>query len=95
MAADLYVEATEKVRQTASDLIPDKSAQAEILTMFKRGIPSRHPRSLSDILNAGWEFVRTEGKTHDFAERPLFEWISELVLKSIEVLEFQRRLKDA
>jgi hypothetical protein len=95
MAADLYVEATNRVRQTASDLMPDKSAQAEILTMFKRGIPSRHPRSLSDILNAGWEFVRTEGKTHDSAERPLFEWISELVLKSIEVLEFRRRLKDA
>ena len=95
MAADLYVEATNKVRQTASDLIPDKSAQADILTMFKCRIPSRHPRSLSDILNAGWEFVRTEGKTHDSGERPLFEWISELVLKSIEVLEFQRRLKDA
>jgi hypothetical protein len=72
MTADLYVEATEKVRQTASDLM------AEILTMFKCRIPSRHPGSLTDILNAGWEFVRTEGKTHESGERPLFEWISGL-----------------
>ena len=72
MAADLYVEATNKITQTASDLVPDKSAEAEIPTMFKRGIPSRQPRSLSDILNAGWAFVRTEGETHDSGERPLF-----------------------
>ena len=92
LAGALYAEAAFKVASSAPNLISEKSHQDEILAMFKRGIPSRQPRSLPDILNAGWQFVREGKQTDETDRRPIFEWTSELVLKSIEVLEFRRHL---
>ena len=52
----------------------------------------RTPESLADILNAGWSYLIQVAAKHDESERPLFEWVSELILKSVEVLEFRRRI---
>jgi hypothetical protein len=92
VAGELYKEATKKVLNDIPDLISDNNANNEIIHLFKKGIPARRPRSLPDILNAGWQYVLEEGKTYEADGRPIFEWASELVLKSIEVLEFRRRL---
>lgn len=92
LAPQLYKEAFEKVQSKASNLIYKQGAEMEILALFKTGIPSREPRSLPDILNAGWQFVREHQSAHDIEGRPLFEWASELVLKSVEVMEFRRRI---
>lgn len=92
VAKDLYAEAALKVRADAEDLVAVEGGHSDILLLFKKGIPARRPRSLPDILNAGWQYVREESPSYQSKDRPIFEWTSELVLKSIEVLEFRRRM---
>jgi hypothetical protein len=49
----------------------------------------------SGIINAGWAFFQSQAPSFDEKERELVEWVSELVLKSIEVLEFRSKVTNA
>ena len=95
MGKAMYHEAEQIVSSKAKRFVPDRTAQAEIIRMFERGIPAKSPRSMSDILNASWAYVRIKASTFEEKERSLIEWISELALKSIEVLEYRGRVDNA
>jgi hypothetical protein len=95
MGKEMYDEAEAIVLGKASQYVPNRASQAEIIRMFERGIPAREPMSISDILNAGWAYVRSNANTFNENERELIEWVSELALKSIEVLEYRSRAKNA
>lgn len=95
LAATMYSEAQSIVISKAKIFAAEPSAQAGILKKFQNGVPAREPRSLPDIVNAGWAYFQSEAPTFQESERELVEWISELILKSIEVLEFRSRIKNA
>jgi hypothetical protein len=60
---------------------------------FQNGIPAHHPRCLGDIINAGWQYYRelqgAKLSPRDFSDKT--DHLNEMLLKSIEVLEFHRR----
>jgi hypothetical protein len=93
LASTVFAEAKQIVDKKAKPFLPSDEAAGKILEMFDKGIPARTPSSLADIVNAGWAYVRKRGSTFNENEQPLFEWVSELILKSVEVLEYQRRLE--
>ena len=95
LACAVFAEAKRIVEDKAPLFLPSNAAAQEILEMFEKAIPARTPRSLADIVNAGWAYVRLHGSTFTEDERPLCDWVSELILKSIEVLEFRRRIQHA
>ncbi|MBY5533634.1 hypothetical protein HFO58_10715 [Rhizobium leguminosarum] len=89
-APQAYRNALDLLIKKAGHHLPTAEGEEEVYKMFAHEIPSGHPTSLADILNAGWRFVREKGDSLED-----FEPISELMLKSIEVLEYRRRLSDA
>jgi hypothetical protein len=91
----MYSEARSIVQLKAMKFAADPKAQPGIVKKFESGVPAREPRSLPDIVNAGWAFFQSEAPIFKETERDLIEWVSELVLKSIEVLEFRNRLNNA
>jgi hypothetical protein len=95
MAQMMYTEAEQIVHAKASRFVPDVDAESLILRMFEYGIPCQSPRSLADILNASWAYVKNNATTFNEMERPLFDWVSELALKSIEILEYRSRIGNA
>jgi hypothetical protein len=95
MSFQMYISAQRIICKRAQRFASDEEAVAEILVMFKHNVPARNPRALSDILNAAWRYVDEKAATHDESKRPLFEWVSELVLKSVEVLEYKTRVDHA
>jgi hypothetical protein len=95
LAQSMYDKAQAIILTKATDFAPDHAAQQSILTKFEHGIPAHSPRSLPDILNAGWAYFQANGATFDEKDRGLVEWISELILKSIEVLEYRSRTANA
>jgi hypothetical protein len=95
LAPLMYREAQSVVMSKAGKFASDPSAQAGIVNKFLNGLPAREPRSLPDIVNAGWTYFQSQAPIFVENERELVEWISELVLKSIEVLEFRSRTKNA
>jgi hypothetical protein len=92
MGEKMYREAGQIVSSKAGRFVPDRDAEATILRMFEHEIPARMPRSLADILNASWAYVKKHASTFNENERGLIEWVSELALKSIEVLEYRSRV---
>ena len=95
LAPLMYREAQSVVMSKAGKFASDPSAQPGIVNKFLNGLPAREPRSLPDIVNAGWTYFQSQAPIFVENERELVEWISELVLKSIEVLEFRSRTKNA
>jgi hypothetical protein len=60
---------------------------------FKSGIPARDPKCLGDIVNAGWKILlEEERKSRPPAKAAKHDSLNEIMLKSVEVLEFQTRL---
>jgi hypothetical protein len=95
LANTMYQKAHDIVTTTAAKHAPDPAAEKNILEKFQHGIPAHSPRSLPDIVNAGWAYFQENGGNFDEKDRSLVDWISELILKSIEVLEFRSRVKNA
>jgi hypothetical protein len=95
MATSTYQLAKQTVTSKAPQFVPERAAQDEILAMFRHGVPANAPRSMSDILNAGWMYVTQQKDTFDESDRSLIEWASELILKSLEVLEYRTRTSHA
>lgn len=64
---------------------------------FKLGIPSAVPVCIGDIINAGWLFhadvVKTDRNPKSASDK--LDLLNELLLKTIEVLEFNKRVRDA
>jgi hypothetical protein len=95
MSSQMYLSAQKIVCKRAQRFVSDETAVNDILMMFNHEVPAQNPRSLSDILNAAWRYVNANANSHSEKKRPLFEWVSELVLKSIEVLEYRTRVDHA
>jgi hypothetical protein len=95
MAKTMYTEAESVIQLKAKSFAAEPSAQPGIVVKFEKGVPAREPRSLPDIVNAGWKYFQAEAPNFKEDERELIEWVSELILKSIEVLEFRSRTKNA
>ncbi len=91
-APKMYSDARNSVVAKATNMLPDKAVESEIVKLYSAGMPAKSPRSLANILNAGWEFVVRSNFESKAGERPLFEWVSELIFKTIEVFEYERRL---
>jgi len=91
-APKMYSDARNSVVTKATNMLPDKAVESEIIKLYSAGMPAKSPKSLANILNAGWEFVVKNDFESKTGERPLFEWVSELIFKTIEVFEYERRL---
>jgi hypothetical protein len=92
LAQEVYREAQALVFAKAGSMLPDSAREAEILKMFRAEVPAKGPGALSNILNAGWDYVICERANSVPRSRPLFDWISELIFKTIEVFEYERRI---
>ena len=95
LAKVMYELARQIAEAKASKFLPDANAHDQILVMFEYGVPANSPRSMSDILNAGWTYIVQKRDTFDETERNLIDWVSELILKSVEVLEYRTRTDHA
>jgi hypothetical protein len=60
---------------------------------FKNGIPAHNPVCLGDIINGGWSYYRELQQSRLTADEvsEKTDHLNEMLLKSIEVLEFKRR----
>jgi hypothetical protein len=60
---------------------------------FKNGIPAHNPVCLGDIINGGWSYYRELQQSRPTADEvsEKTDHLNEMLLKSIEVLEFKRR----
>ncbi len=65
---------------------------------FQKVVPTSSATTLADILNAGWKCYHNSKLWHDVVEIPACERhriLGELILKSIEVLEIDERMRQA
>lgn len=67
------------------------------LNEIRLGIPTHAPACLGDIINAGWSFYHELQNSGQSAEQlsEEIDTLNEILLKSIEVLEFRRRTLEA
>lgn len=65
------------------------------LQEFRLGIPAHKPSCLGDIINAGWMYYKEAQKTEAAGERLADEIdkLNEMILKTVEVLEYRRRTR--
>ena len=92
LAQELYREANDLIEFKASMMRSNSAKETEIIKMFRAGVPAKAPGSLASILNAGWDYIIDERTKTAPRPRPLFEWTSELIFKTIEVSEYERRI---
>ncbi|SFM29582.1 hypothetical protein SAMN03159423_0472 [Bradyrhizobium sp. NFR13] len=95
LAEKMFGCALDIVSRKAASFAALPSAQPGIVRKFENSVPAREPRSLPDIVNAGWTYLQSQKSGIQETDRGRIEWISELVLKSIEVLEFRNRTANA
>jgi hypothetical protein len=91
LAASMYTEAKQIVIATAKVEALNKDNIETIASTFRQGLPVDGDYSLPDILNAAWKHAFDQTKIGSLDVKALLAWISELVLKSIEVREFRKR----
>jgi hypothetical protein len=70
---------------------PNPTFSARHLREFRIGIPAHQPVCLGDIINAGWEYYRELQHMSDSEIASKTDYLNEMVLKTIEVLEYTRR----
>lgn len=60
---------------------------------FKNGVPAHQPVCLGDIINAGWTFCRELQSSREVSNKisEKLDQLNEVLLKSVEVMEFRRR----
>jgi hypothetical protein len=71
---------------------PNPTLSARHLREFRIGIPAHQPVCLGDIINAGWAYY---GELQSLSESEIAvktDYLNEMVLKTIEVLEYRRRV---
>lgn len=72
---------------------PDRSNM--ILDCFKMNVPAHSPKCIGDIINAGWDYyMELETEALPFNEfSDSVDTLNEMMLKTVEVLEFNRKVK--
>ena len=95
MVADLRDEARRIVAE-AKVKTGSKEEKQRILKRFRSVVPAENCESLADVLNAGWQaFVEPEfWKPSVVAPDNRVEVLRDLVLKNLEVFEFEQVLQD-
>ncbi|MBS7697566.1 MULTISPECIES: hypothetical protein [unclassified Chelatococcus] len=74
---------------------PKISTTVEVEERFRIGIPFDGEASLGDIINAGWRVFRSDNqKQYSLQGRSIIEYISDLSLKSIELCEIRKIMRD-
>jgi hypothetical protein len=73
---------------------PNSIRSKRHLHEISQGIPSHQPNCLGDIVNAGWSYYKqVEGDGLNISDKlNRFDTLNEIMLKSIEVLEYNRRI---
>jgi hypothetical protein len=100
MAEKSVSEVTNSLWQNVTTLIstakvprPNPTFSARHLREFRIGIPAHEPICLGDIINAGWAYYR---ELHALKSQQKIDsrtdYLNEMVLKTIEVLEYRRRI---
>ena len=91
-----------KMMQRTFKLLEDRSvarprveAIEQLLEAFKRRVPDDDGATFPEIVTAGWLYLRQRGGLATDSDRPEYDMLGELMLKSIEVAEFRTRLTDA
>jgi hypothetical protein len=72
---------------------PNPANMARHLHEIRMGIPAHDPACLGDIINAGWTYFHEvqSGKIDSKSIGECYDSLNEIMLKTIEVLEFRRR----
>ncbi len=73
----------------------DPVVVAQIRRCFQARIPYEKLALLSEIVSAGWQVLRNEGGLGAGADKKRHDSLQEVMLKSMELSEFSRRLEDA
>jgi hypothetical protein len=73
---------------------PDDTRITHVLESFRRQEPDASGASLPEIICAGWRYLRDAGGLSGRSDRDELKMLNELILKSVEVSEFQFRTGD-
>ena len=65
---------------------------ARVMAAFQAHVPDGEGASLAEIVTAGWKYLRAARGLSSDKERPEYDMLNELMLKSIEVSEFRLRV---
>lgn len=73
---------------------PNPTYRSNHLKDFRNGIPAHQPVCLGDIINAGWVYCREVQSSREHPDKvsEKLDQLNEVLLKSIEVLEWNRRI---
>jgi hypothetical protein len=74
---------------------PDPAEAGRIAVSLARSSPHPTGGNLSDIITAGWRCVRDSGGLAGLQDERKAETLNEVMLKTIEVAEFQKRVGNA
>ncbi len=98
--AEIIPSLWERVKQIVSEeqiCRPEDERAQKHLTEFRLGIPAHSPKCIGDVINAGWKFYKELQRTckpkADISPATV-DALNEMVLKTIEVLEFRRRIEN-
>jgi hypothetical protein len=91
IVTDLIAEAESLVTQGG---IPGRSASeiSRVLNSFKQTTPASNIENLSSLLNAAWTIFFDPGFWGSAVDNRI-DFLYELVLKSFEIMEYERRVK--
>lgn len=80
----------ESVTEICSSVpVYDASAYSHIVTAFKSAVPTDRAGSLPNVLNAAWVAYKDPATFGSLAHDKKVDYLNELVLKTIEVMEYE------
>jgi hypothetical protein len=71
---------------------PNDTVVDRVLENFERTVPYGEGASLAEIITAGWRYLRNRRGLPQETDDTMFDLVNELMLKSIEVSEYQLRV---
>jgi hypothetical protein len=81
-----------KMLQDRAIAVPSMEKVASVRASFERIEPSNSGASLGEIATAGWMLLRDKGGLKEKSDQPYYRILCDLMLKTIEVSEFQHRV---
>ena len=91
---DDILEAVDAISKKVTLPLPDQAVAKNIYDRFKIGIPANNLTNLADVINAGWmSYFDVDLWERDSLATDRFGPLNELILKTIEVMEFEIRMK--
>ncbi len=87
------LDAAEQIATAVKLPLPDVDAANRIYACFKKGVPASKLANLADVINAGWQayFDNDLWEPNSLA-LDRFGPLNELILKTVEVMEFEIRM---